>query len=417
MNRIYYDLRAFFQIPVGGPFRMTGMTRTMIEWGNELRDDPEVRCIAPGQEDLIRSFLADGGYPELANSIVDSTLRGATRRIVGAVHRDLMHRDPLSKIRRVVANEIATRRFPSDTAKFLKSERTNESAIYFLPGVRRMPRNLPPHWTAVLNLYDLIPVMFEPMPPILRRECHAAVLSNTAIGGHFIVNSAYTRHALHSKYQIPSERIHLVQLGVTQSPVSSPSPDERRQNRVARPYFVCICGGIDRRKNVGGTISEFIRFLTASHSPHELLLVGPTDHDIQKLNLRIPDALKNRIHGTGHITDGEVNELLKCATGGIYLSLHEGFGLPPLEFMKHGVPVIASNLTSIPEAVGDAALLVDPLEPGAAAAAMLQLAEDPTLAAELSRRSLHRASQFSWKASTDRLKTTLRAILESTRSA
>ena len=88
----------------------------------------------------------------------------------------------------------------------------------------------------------------------------------------------------------------------------------------------------------------------------------------------------------------------------VFPSLYEGFGLPPLEAMASGTPVITSNVSSLPEVVGDAALMIDPYEPGAIADAMQRVLTDAGLRADLSRRGLARAREFSWERSIGRVR-------------
>ncbi len=88
----------------------------------------------------------------------------------------------------------------------------------------------------------------------------------------------------------------------------------------------------------------------------------------------------------------------------VFPSLYEGFGLPPLEAMASGTPVVTSNVSSLPEVVGDAALLVDPTDPVAIADAMRRVLTDPILAAELSARGLARARTFSWEQAAVRIR-------------
>jgi glycosyltransferase involved in cell wall biosynthesis len=88
----------------------------------------------------------------------------------------------------------------------------------------------------------------------------------------------------------------------------------------------------------------------------------------------------------------------------VFPSLYEGFGLPPLEAMASGTPVITSNVSSLPEVVGDAALMIDPYEPAAIAEAMQRVLGDANLRADLSRRGLARAREFSWERSIARVR-------------
>jgi len=99
----------------------------------------------------------------------------------------------------------------------------------------------------------------------------------------------------------------------------------------------------------------------------------------------------------GFVTDEELAALYSGALGFVFPSLHEGFGIPPLEAMRCGTPVIASNRSSIPEVVGDAALVVDPQDADALSHAMYRLYHDGALREDLRARSLTRAALFSWE--------------------
>jgi glycosyltransferase involved in cell wall biosynthesis len=99
----------------------------------------------------------------------------------------------------------------------------------------------------------------------------------------------------------------------------------------------------------------------------------------------------------GRVSDDDLVALYRGAAAYIDASLHEGFGLQPLEAMASGAPVVASNAGSVPEVVGDAALLCDPLDVDARTAALVRVLEEPGLAEALRARGLERARQFSWQ--------------------
>jgi glycosyltransferase involved in cell wall biosynthesis len=103
-----------------------------------------------------------------------------------------------------------------------------------------------------------------------------------------------------------------------------------------------------------------------------------------------------RVVMAGFVPDGDLAALYSAALGFVFPSLHEGFGIPPLEAMQCGTPVIASNRSSIPEVVGDAALVVDPQDADALSHAMYRLYNEPVLREDLRARSLARAALFSW---------------------
>jgi glycosyltransferase involved in cell wall biosynthesis len=114
--------------------------------------------------------------------------------------------------------------------------------------------------------------------------------------------------------------------------------------------------------------------------------------------------LHKHVRFFGFVADRTLAALYRLANVFVFPSLYEGFGLPPLEAMASGTPVITSNVSSLPEVVGDAALMIDPYEPGAIADAMRQVLTDPALRAELQRRGFARAREFSWERSVDRVR-------------
>ncbi|MER3404504.1 MAG: glycosyltransferase family 1 protein, partial [Chloroflexota bacterium] len=113
------------------------------------------------------------------------------------------------------------------------------------------------------------------------------------------------------------------------------------------------------------------------------------------------------------VDDAALRALYTAASALAYPSLYEGFGIPPLEAMACGTPVVASNVSSIPEVVGDAGLLVDPLDHGALAAALARVLTDRALAQELRRRGLERARQFTWERQARKLMALYRGITNS----
>ena len=99
---------------------------------------------------------------------------------------------------------------------------------------------------------------------------------------------------------------------------------------------------------------------------------------------------------TGRMDDAELQQVMAAAAALTYVPVFEGFGIPILEAFQSGIPVITSNVTSMPEVAGDAAILVDPFDPDAIAQAMESLVKDPQHASELIRRGHARANDFSW---------------------
>jgi glycosyltransferase involved in cell wall biosynthesis len=151
-----------------------------------------------------------------------------------------------------------------------------------------------------------------------------------------------------------------------------------------------------------------------------LVLVGgipwdPSGRDpVADLLASVPPEIRRRIVLTGYVSDATKAALLGGAEALAYPSLYEGFGLPVLEAMAIGTPVLASNVSALPELVGDAGLLVDPTDAAAIAAGLESLLSDPDLRARLSARGRVRAGEFTWDVTARRTSEVLRAAAVAT---
>ncbi len=212
--------------------------------------------------------------------------------------------------------------------------------------------------------------------------------------------SENTRRDLERIWKIPRERIVVVYEGV--SPEYRPPENEAKITEtcarygLAKPYFLYL-GGFDPRKNLHNMLLGFKRFLLAG-GDHRLALCG--DHrgfEGYLYDLVEELGLEERVVMTGFVPEDDLPALYSGADAFLCLSLYEGFGLPLLEAMACGTPVLASRVSSIPEVVGDAGLLVDPLEPGEIAAGLRRLADDRVWAGELADRGLERVGLFTWE--------------------
>ena len=166
------------------------------------------------------------------------------------------------------------------------------------------------------------------------------------------------------------------------------------------PYFLSLCT-LETRKNLEATIRAFARLHRERQIDAEtrLVLVGNMGWKTEKMLSALDEAEKCRenILLTGFIPDEDLAALYSGATAFVYMSFLEGFGLPPLEAMQCGVPVITSNTSSLPEVVGDAGIMLAPDDGDGLAAAMLSLATDPARRRDLSARASVRAASFSWE--------------------
>lgn len=179
------------------------------------------------------------------------------------------------------------------------------------------------------------------------------------------------------------------------------------------PYFLSICT-LDPRKNLSFTLRAFAKFAERERSVQLVLAGGGrgVDPKIEETLAALSPDVRQRIVLTGYVPDEDLAPLYSGALAFVYLSLYEGFGLPPLEAMMCGTPVLTSNTSSIPEVVGDAALVVSPHDADAAFAAFERLFEDAELRESLRQRGMLRSEHFGWQKAVDIVLDTISRALE-----
>lgn len=164
--------------------------------------------------------------------------------------------------------------------------------------------------------------------------------------------------------------------------------------------FFFFLGNTDPKKNTKGVLKAYADFIATSTDAYQLVMLDYDEEELQKLLISInsPELRKN-IHLLGYVPNTELPAIISQCTIFLYPSLRESFGIPILEGMACGVPVITSNTSSMPEVAGDdAALIVNPFDSTQITAAMQTLVDDYALANVLSERGILRAQQFSWVA-------------------
>ncbi len=195
---------------------------------------------------------------------------------------------------------------------------------------------------------------------------------------------------------IGSDRLRLVPWGVRVRTMGEPEADAiRRRYAVEQPY-VLFCGTREPRKNLPRVLEAFRRI---DRPGLELVLAGPEGWK-EDLAEGIA-SLEGRVRPIGFVPPEDLDALYAGAAVVVYASLAEGFGLPVLEAMAHGVPVVTSAGTATEEVAGDAALLVDPLDVDAIAGAMQRALDDPELASSLGAAAKERAASFTWQRSAE----------------
>ncbi|MDP8236450.1 MAG: glycosyltransferase family 1 protein [Candidatus Erginobacter occultus] len=274
------------------------------------------------------------------------------------------------------------------------------STNYFLPLL------LPPGVKAVATVHDLIPLKFPHFTPrAWKTRFHPLfrwVLSRSVKRADRVITvSNHTRRDLVADLGLPEEKISVVYNGIDASyrPLAETRAREMASAKLGftGPYLFYV-GRFDPYKNVVGLIRAFGKFLRGRTDSPRLVLAGHPDP-------RYPQAAATvrELHLSSHVVflDGvEEEELVALYNRARILvlpSLYEGFGLPPLEAMACGTPVIVSDRGSLPEVVGEAGIIIDPENPEALAAAIGRLWDSEELRRNLRDRGLARAREFSWE--------------------
>ncbi len=259
----------------------------------------------------------------------------------------------------------------------------------------------------VVTIHDCIHLRFPQYLPNRLAHWYAQVfLAGAARKASRVitVSEASKRDIIHFLHT-PASKVEVVYNGFDER-LTSPSPEDEARVRdrfqLDAP-FVLYAGNIKPHKNVDRLIEAFAQLRQRGMTSVKLLIIGD---DISKYsNLRRlvhRHQLHQQVRFLGFVSTDTLAALYQLAQVFVFPSLYEGFGLPPLEAMANGTPVITSNVSSLPEVVGDAALLIDPLDSESLADAMYRVLNEPDLRADLVRRGHERVKAFSWDRSVER---------------
>lgn len=257
----------------------------------------------------------------------------------------------------------------------------------------------------VCTIHDLIPLLLpEYRGSLFFRGYTTLVTSAARRVIACIADSDHTRDDVVRHLHLPAQRVHTVYLAP--APIYRPVEDRReieavlREHRLREPYIYYV-GGLDARKNLGTLLRAFGRVRRRFNRPVQLAIAG---RPIKKPSALFPslepiildEGIAADVAFLGYVSEEHNRALYSGCAAFVYPSRYEGFGLPPLEAMACGAPVVCSNATSLPEAVGSAAILVDPHDVEGWAQGMLRFLEDEEQREEYRGRGLRRAARFTW---------------------
>ena len=251
---------------------------------------------------------------------------------------------------------------------------------FVVPPARRAAR--------LVTVHDLTPVRFPELctpsslryPGLIRRALEQ--------GASVHAVSQSVAHEIVDHFHVDAARVHVIHNGLTPLPAPLPRHD-------TEPPYILAIGTVEPRKGLPDLVAAFDRIADSIPDVH-LKIAGPPGWGDDALDAGLRDARHpSRIHRVGWVEDRST--LIAGARLLAYPSLYEGFGLPPLEAMSLGVPVVATSAGAIPEVVGDAALLVAPRDGAALAEALLVVATDATTRARLIAAGTEQVALFTWE--------------------
>ena len=257
----------------------------------------------------------------------------------------------------------------------------------------------------VLMVHDLAFLHTASCPPGLRLALRTLVPWSLRRATRVVTPSEFTRRDLEVRYGVAPERISVTWNGVCES--FRPLKESETRTVLTRydlePGFLFSLGRLNQRKNLGTLIRAHAALRAQGRMDLTLVIGGKVDHGVEELVRSFRESPRSsRVHWVGLIPDADLPAFYAGATCFVYPSLFEGFGLPLLEAMACGCPVVSSDRTACPEVVGTAGLLVDPEDETAIAAAIAGVLDDEALRVDLRERGLARSRLFTWEESARR---------------
>jgi len=385
----------------GGDNRMLGVALRAIT----LRDDNKTRLISVRDPALGEGFeVPEPGYRwtngrariplQLLASEADEVTISV--EIAGAMTYQVMQGRFDDRYNAVIETSRASERRLRIAAledSLLEMGVTTYFANHFMPVPMERLR-------IVSFLHDMIPVLHK---DFFMADARANFARNIAIfhrSAHIFANSASSRADLIRLENLAPERVSHIGIDIApeyqRQPAAKVAELQQRLGLATRPYILCV-GTLEPRKNHLGLLVAFDIAFRERGFPYDLVVVGKPGWGFDGFTRGVAErGMGDIVHRLSQVSNAELAALYSGAFFSAYPSLYEGFGLPVLEAMACGCPVLTSNIASMPEITGDAAMLVNPHDHGAIAAGLVTMAEDDGMRAMLVERGHRRRRAYSW---------------------
>ncbi|MCE2490620.1 MAG: glycosyltransferase family 4 protein [Anaerolineae bacterium] len=299
-------------------------------------------------------------------------------------------------------------RIPLPVETFTGPLTTFHATDFVLPPVRRGTKTL-------VQIHDLSFMrMPETSPPALGAWLQRVVPDSVRRADHVLADSNATRDDLLEFFDVsPSTRVSVLHGGVDERFLREPAGRQqaiRKKYRLDHWPFIFSLGTLQPRKNHGRLVEALCRMVQEGLDLH-LVIAGGAGWLSEPFYRQLKESgIQDRVHLIGFVDDEDLPALYSAAEVFAFPSLYEGFGLPVLEAMACGTPVVTSDLSSLPEVAENAALLIDPLDVEALADALRRLLDDSELRRQLIQAGQTRAGKFTWRKSARELLEVYRSV-------
>lgn len=270
--------------------------------------------------------------------------------------------------------------------------------VYFNVGFNPVTYSSIPY---VLTIYDLIHLYAPGSARVLKKIYYETLIKPTVRRAQYVLTiSEYSKKTLMEWADIPEEKIVVVSCGISGDLVP-----EGVRHEPGYPYLLHV-GNTKAHKNVARLLQAFAQ--ARMDAGIRLVLTGQKTAELAEIIQRC--RLENRIVFAGMLTEKQLAEYYRGALAVMFPSVYEGFGLPVLEAMACGVPALTSNVTSLPEVAGDAAVMVDPYDVGAMADGIERIVGDGVLRGALIEKGFAQVKLFSWDKTAERVQKVLEEV-------
>ncbi len=335
-------------------------------------------------------------------NLVNEMNRADSTREISLIHFKKSN-DPIYK----KVNDIVINSFPYNTINPLSLSRSIkelELDVFHLPS-HMFPQVSPFYMNKdvkkVLTVHDLIPFIFTEKLPFFYRFWASTLKLIKNRTDFLITDSFNSKNDLIHYLQIPEEKIKVINLAPDKNfkflKNQSEIKDELKSKYNINFPFILYVGHVEIRKNIPVLIKSFNQLLKKGITS-KLILIGKPGHGFDEISQTVASlGISQHVIFLGYVPDEDMVKFYNAAELFVFPSLYEGFGLPPLEAMACGSPVITSNTSSLPEVVGNAGFTLDPTDINSFADAMYEILTNDSLRTDMHIKSLKQAKKFSWE--------------------